>query len=374
MERKDAVERQAQGQYSRRGLLLGGAAGLGGLGLMGASAGTAGVALAAGTGYETVPSHGPKRTVIWALAAIADWNLSYDVGFNDAVRFLGWEYRKVGVPIAQYSAASHIATINRAIQARPDVLVTPDWVEGVGASLQTAQQQGIYVVVNNALNFPDQISALGIAYVGADETKKGVASGNLLAATLVQAGKTSGTIITGNPFPQNANVQDRVLGLISAITDWNKAHHTSFTVVQLMDNSGSDPTGAIALWKAKITQVGPGLVALFASADTSTQAAVRASQEKGFRPGQYPIAAVDLSATALDHIKAGWVLNVIDAGFYMQGWLPVMLAWQALQRGYPTSGFYDASGSPITQKNLAQAQLASSLQVSLAKQYGVVTS
>ena len=86
------------------------------------------------------------------------------------------------------------------------------------------------------------------------------------------------------------------------------------------------------------------------------------------------MAAVDLSAAALNQIKQGWILNVIDAGFYMQGWLPVMLAWQALQRGYPTAGNYDTSGAPITRKNLAAAQQASSLQLTLAKQYGVVIS
>ena len=371
MTRDKTDRRESQDQLSRRGLLVGGAAGAGSLALLGAPGA---VAQASPSNAGGVPLAGPKRSVIWAIAAIADWNLSYDVGFNDAVRFLGWTYRKVGVPIAQYSAQTHLAAINRAIQARPDVLVTADWVEGVGASLQVAQKQGIFVVVNNALNFPDQISALGVPYVGADEFQKGVSSGTLLARTLVQAGKTSGTIISGNPYPQNANVQDRVNGMISAITAWNKAHKTSFTVTQLMDNSGASVIQAISLWKAKITQVGPGMVALFASADTSTQAAVRALQENGSKPGQFPISAVDLSATSLDQIKQGWVLNVIDAGFYMQGWLPVMLAWQGLQRGFATSGTYDTSGAPITSKNLATAEKASTMQLALAKQYGVVVS
>jgi ABC-type sugar transport system substrate-binding protein len=363
------------GRFSRRGLLLGGAAGAGSLALLGAGGGSAIAGnVAAGSGITSVPSHGPKRLVIWAIAAIADWNLSYDVGFNDAVRFLGWEYRKVGVPIAQYSALTHVEMINRAIQVRPDVLVTVDWVEGVGAAVQTAMKQGIYVVINNALNFPAQIRSLGLAYVGADEFQKGVTAGNLLAAALAKAGKTSGTIISGNPYPENANVQDRVLGAISAISAWNKAHNTSFQVVQLADNSGTAPVAAIGLWKAKITQVGPSFVGIFASADQSTQAVVRAVQEKGFTPGQYPIGSVDISSASLTQIKEGWILNAVDAGFYMQGWLPVMLAWQALQRGYPTAGVYDTSGAPITQANLSAAQHAINLQLALAKQYGVVTS
>jgi len=162
MKQKQA-DPQEKGRFSRRGLLLGGGATLGSLALMGAPGGLAGASAAAGIGYEGVPHHGPKRLVIWALAAIADWNVSYDVGFNDAVRFLGWEYRKIGLPIAQYSAITHVEMINRAIQLHPDVLVTPDWVEGVGAAVQAALKKGIYVIINNALNYPDQIRALGLA-------------------------------------------------------------------------------------------------------------------------------------------------------------------------------------------------------------------
>ncbi len=70
---------------SRRNLLLGGAAGLGGL--MAANMLSAGPASAsAATGYQSVPVRGQSRHVIWANGAIADWNLSYDVGSIEATR------------------------------------------------------------------------------------------------------------------------------------------------------------------------------------------------------------------------------------------------------------------------------------------------
>ncbi len=355
---------------SRRKLLLGGAAGVGGLmaanmlGALPASASTA-------TGFQSVPLRGPVRHVIWANGAIANWNLSYDVGSIDAARFLGWTYKKVGLPETSYSSSQVVQVLNEVIALKPDIMITPDWVEGEGTLFAKAQKAGIFVIVNNATNYPDQMSALGIAGATSNPNVLGQKSGAVLVNYLAASGKKSGTIIMGNPYPQNTNQQGVVVGAQAAIAAGNAAHGTKFVGVELADNAGTNVVGAIGLWKAKITQLGSSFVGGFAVADSSTQAAVKAYQQSRFHAGQYPLAAVDVSTASLSELQQGWVLCVVDAGFYMQGWLPVMLAYQQLERGYPASGLIDCSGAAITRSSVASFIRANNTQIKLGRDYGV---
>jgi ABC-type sugar transport system substrate-binding protein len=355
---------------SRRKLLVGGAAGVGGLmaaNMLGALPASA----SAASGFQSVPLRGSSRHVIWANGAIADWNLSYDVGSIDAARLLGWSYKKVGLPQTSYSSSQVIQVINEVIALKPDVMITPDWVEGEGTLFAKAQKAGIFVIVNNATNFPDQMSSLGIAGATSNPNVLGQKSGTVLVNYLAGSGKKSGTIILGNPYPQNTNQQGVVIGAQAAIAAGNAAHKTKFVGVELADNSGTDEVGAIGLWKAKITQLGSSFVGGFAVADSTTQAAVKAYQQSRFHAGQYPLAAVDVTTASLSELQQGWVLCVVDAGFYMQGWLPVMLAFQQLERGYPASGLIDCSGAAITRSGVASLMKANSTQVKLGQDYGV---
>jgi ABC-type sugar transport system substrate-binding protein len=355
---------------SRRKVLAGGAAGLGGL-LAGGFLGAGTASASSAVGYQSVPLRGKPRQVIWANGAIADWNLSYDVGSIDAARFLGWSYKKVGMPQTTYSSAQVVEVLNEVIALKPDVLITPDWVEGEGPLFAKAQKSGIFVIVNNANNYPDQLASLGIAAATSDPVVLGQKSGTVLVNALAAKGKKSGTIIMGNPYPQNTNQQGEVVGVLAAIAAGNKANGTKFVGVELADNSGTDEVGAIALWKAKITQLGSSFIGGFAVADSTTQAAVKAYQGSGFHAGEYPLAAVDVVTASLTELQQGWVLCVVDAGFYMQGWLPVMLAWQALERGYPPSGAIDCSGSAYTKSAAAGLVAANNEQIALGKDYGV---
>ena len=78
-----------------------------------------------------------------------------------------------------------------------------------------------------------------------------------------------------------------------------------------------------------------------------------------------------MTTASLSELQKGWVLCVVDAGFYMQGWLPVILAWQALERGYPPSGATDCSGSAYTKSAAAGLITANNQQIALGKDYGV---
>ena len=112
------------------------------------------------------------------------------------------------------------------------------------------------------------MSCLGIAGATSDPNVLGQKSGTVLVNYLAGSGKKSGTIILGNPYPQNTNQQGVVVGFQAAIAAGNNAHRTKFVGVELADNSGTDEVGAIGLWKAKITQLGSSFIGGFAVADS----------------------------------------------------------------------------------------------------------
>jgi len=356
---------------SRRTVLAGGAAGLGGL-LVGNLLGSATAGASPSTGYQAVPEWGKARQVIWANGASGTWDLSYDVGMNDAARFLGWSYKKVAMPQASYSATQVAQTINEAIALKPDVLVTPDWVEGEGDLLSKAQKSGIFVIVSNADNYPDQLTTLNIAACTSNPNVLGQKSGTVLMDYFASKGTKEGTIIGGNPYPQNTNQQGIWVGCQSAVEAANKANGSNFDFVELADNSGADEVGAVALWKAKIAQLGSKFVGGFCVADASTTAAVKAYQTSGFKPGQYPLACIDVTTPSLASMQEGWVLCLVDAGIYTQGWMAVMFSWQYLERGYAPSGAIDCSGAAVTKATLAAFSRANNLQITLGKDYNVL--
>jgi len=228
------------------------------------------------------------------------------------------------------------------------------------------------VVVNNASNFPDQLDGLGIASATSNPGTLGQKATMVLLEELTTAGKTTGTILIGNPYPQNANQQGVVVGGESAISAWNASNKTDFKWVELADNSGTSLPQGVSLWEAKIRELGSSLVGTFGIADSSIQAAVRAFKGLGYAPGHMPLVGTDIETDSLAELGEGWLLALVDAGFYMQGWLPVMWAWQALERGFYASGAVDCSGSAITQKTLPGYNKANNLQITLGKDYGVL--
>ncbi|HEX7291799.1 MAG TPA: substrate-binding domain-containing protein [Conexibacter sp.] len=315
---------------------------------------------------------GKKRSLVW-VAAVGDWNLGVDVGFNEACGLLGWEYKKVGYPLAQYSAATHVDAIKRAILSHPDVLVAPNWVAGVGPALAEAQKKGIYVIVNNANNYPDRITPLGAAFIGQNEYNAGYRSGEALVQLLGRQGKKSGTVIGGNPYPQNANLQDRVRGAAKAFEDWNARNGGSMKVETFLDQSAVNQGTSVSAYKAKMTQLGGDFVGVFTATDTSTQAAVKALQGRGASVGEAPVAAVDVSTAALDQVEQGWVSHIVNHQYYAEGFIPPLLAWQALERAETANG-YDAGGELIGRDNLAAAKAREEKFARLGKEYGVTLS
>lgn len=298
---------------------------------------------------------GPKRKVIWALAAIAEWNLPVDVGFIEATRMVNWDYQKVGLPISQYSPENVVNVVNRAAATKPDVLVTPAWVPGVASAAEAAQKAGILVLFNNANNISDDAARLGIAYVGADEYSGGRSIGRPFGQALTTGGARSGTVVGGLAFAGNENLENRLRGAKDAIDEYNSANGTDFQVERFIDKSGEGQEQALTAYKTKIRQLGDNLVGfLLPGGDAALAGLLPALKEVGVKPGELPIGSWDVSQRSTQAVADGWVVAIVDKQDYVTGFLPVLQAWAELERGFAARD-YDTGGVLVDKTNLEES-------------------
>jgi ABC-type sugar transport system substrate-binding protein len=326
-------------------------------------------AVAAGGGAN-VPDAPRDLTVVWALAAIGSVNTPHDVGFNDATRLVGWKYRKVGVPVSQYSPENVVKVINQAAVSRPDVLVTPGWVPGVYDAVADAQEKGILVILHMQNKLPEKARELGLTFVGADSRLSGQALGNALLKELLDRGQRSGVFLGGNTYPGNVDVEERLRGVEDAIGVFNREHGTSFTYTEFVD-AASDAAKGAALYKAKMTQVGPSLVALVGEGSAIAVNQQQALLQQGKQPAEILVGGFDTDGEMPRLLKSKWVTATVDSNFYAQAFLPVMLAWQQKARGVAPGSSYSSGYTLITQENLTEELERLDQISSLAKTYGV---
>ncbi len=363
----ESIDKQAG--LNRRNVILGALAGSAALAGIGCGSGS-GDATTAGT--SAAEQDGKKRKLIWAIAAIAPWNVPIDVGYYDATRALGWDYQKVGVPISQYSAENHVNVLKQAILAKPDVLATMWWVKGVGAVMEEAQKQGIYcIAIGDADNFPDDRKALGIAHIGVDNHLASYSAAQPLLAELEKRDVTTGTIISGISHPGNENAEAIINGGKAAVEDWNKEKGTTFAYSSFPDTPpGADESQQAAIWKAQISKVGKELVGVGVLWDGNVPVAIKALQESGLKPGDKPIASITTTERITNGIREGWIVATTDAGTYQDALLSTASAWGQLERAFPAVDV-QTGGEVVTQENVAAAAERTAHVGSLAKKYGV---
>jgi ABC-type sugar transport system substrate-binding protein len=365
---RHAADQAGSGSSRRKFLAGAGALGLGTLGLA-ACGGEGSKATATGGTPAAGKGAGKPRKVIWALAAIAPWNLQLDVGFIEATRLLGWEYQKAGVPIDQYSPESVVNVVNRAVSARPDVLVTPAWVPGLAPVVKKAQDAGILVMFNNANNIPDVSAKLQIAYIGADDYGGGKALAPVVYEAMRKNGKRDGVVLGGLGYPGNDNIEKRLKGAADGLAELNRQNGTNFRYERFIDGSAKGNGPAQIAYTAKIRQVGQeNLAGIFTVQDVAGPLA--SLRRAGAKPGEIVVGAWDLVESTLNGIRQGWVVGTVDAGGYQQGFLPVMFAWEALERGQAPRDF-DSGKLIVTRETIDAKDRSEALLRQKAKDYGV---
>ncbi|MDQ4076109.1 MAG: substrate-binding domain-containing protein, partial [Chloroflexota bacterium] len=116
-------------------------------------------------------------------------------------------------------------------------------------------------------------------------------------------------------------------------------------------NGTDDPEQYVANVEAKYQAEGEEIVA-FAGVSGYTENLGRFAEANNLG-GQIALGGFDLLPTTLESIQAGNMQWTIGQDPYTQGLMPVVMAWKAIERGYPPV-FYDTGAEVVDASNIDQ--------------------
>jgi ABC-type sugar transport system substrate-binding protein len=313
---------------------------------------------------------GPKRKIHWAIDQSAAWQIPIDVGFNDAAKLLGWEYKKAAIGAASSSASSQIDAMKRAALAKPDVLVSDWWYKPQGAAFDAIRTDGIFTMVIEADSFPDERKKLGFPYVGVDNYLSGYTLGTRMAEELDKAGKKTGVFVSGIPFPGAVNLEIQDKAIRDALAKHNDEKGTSFRVESFEDKADSNVAQASGLWRAKVKQLGDDFVGGTSGSDNFGTIITDILKTTGKQPGDHVLGAFRSAAGTLKGIRDGWIVAASDQSYYPVGFVSALYAWLWLERGIPVLD-YSPGADMIDKSNLELIEKREARIADLAKQYKI---
>lgn len=273
---------------------------------------------------------GAAKTVAWAVGTTgSDFVLEISLGAADAAEMLGWRFNRILNPAPTPDA--HINAIRQAVTSRADVVITVDWYQAVVDEIALGQKKGVAFAVVNSANNPDTLAPLNVPFVGQQPYDNGRLMGERIGRALLERGVTMGTVLAGNPFPGSLNLEQRIQGVAEGLA---ASGATGLKLVSFADNSASDAAASVALYKAKITEIGDVVAHAAAGGEMSAIPLTKALSENGTK-GKALIGGWISSLKVLNLIKAGEMDFAIDENLYFQGFMAVMLAWSMVERGMP---------------------------------------
>lgn len=315
--------------------------------------GLATTAAAAGLG-GAVPAHAAGGVADWK-----DWIRSYSrkpfkiavtcynttnpyfvptkTGAEDAGAQLGIDLQWTGVPDG--NTVSQIAQFEQLVNTGYGAVVViplePDaWI----APIKKATQAGVIVVTANS-DSPDSSREL---FFGQDLVGAAVVQGEMLAK--LAGGK--GRVALTNCAPGLLALDLRIKGAKQGATNGG------LKVVNVYNTNPSDMASELSTIK-DIHKANPDLTAVMPLCGPDTSAAGLVRKEMGLKQ---PIVGTDLMYQTLELIKEGHVDGTVGQQPYLQGYLPVMYAYQRAVLGAPKlplpGGNYFMANEIVTKDNV----------------------
>jgi ABC-type sugar transport system substrate-binding protein len=289
----------------------------------------------------TEGSMGEAREMIFITHDMHPFFVPTIVGMSDACLAVGWECSFVGPP--SFSVEGTLERIESSIAAGPDAIgmVFSD-PEAYNELAQDAIDQGIVVVGYNTDN--DFRAEAGLGYVGQDQFNAGYQNG-LQAAKWAQevTGRDDGKIVVMTCCPGHTALEERIRGTVAAIEE------TSNYTTEVL-NGTDDAEQYVANVEAKYQAESDDIVG-FAGVSGYTENLGRFAEANSLG-GVVALGGFDLLPTTMASIEAGDMQWTIGQDPYTQGFMPVLMAWKQIERGYP-GVFYDTGAEIIDPDNIA---------------------
>jgi ABC-type sugar transport system substrate-binding protein len=329
----------------------------------------AGMAAVVGQVALATPSRAAnrKRKLIWVPQALGDWDTAFQVGVKEFCDLFGWSYQRIGNP--DYSAENHLAEVNNAIAAKPDVILTELESPALAIAFREGLRQGITMVIVDQ-GIETEAKKLGLGIINEDGYNAGLVNGTA-AATFAEklTGKKDGFIVLGNGNPGAILIDQRQHGTEEGVKRYNLAHGTKYKFEAFPDSEFGDMTISIQKWTAQFTQKGNALVA--AAGTGNPLPIVQAMQELGMKPGSIACGSTDTPPATQKAIQDGWVQWGIDEGLYLMGSYAATAAYDKIEGKYPYPTIR-VGGNLVTIDNLKDVSAQTAIWVAKAKKYGFV--
>jgi simple sugar transport system substrate-binding protein len=260
-------------------------------------------------------------------------------GANDAAKVLGVKLNYIPIDEADIEASS-ARTMQAAIAQHPDVIVIGDFITSVVDPLiKQAVAAGIPVYVNQSGR--DQWRDDGaFGYVGQDPTEVGSSAAERLHAN---GAKNILCVINvpGNPYLQR---------ICNGLSD--KAKELGIASVNLeLPTADSTDQNKVARDIGAFMQSHSGIDAIFtenAAVGTAATAAVDTMQ----MTGKVSVGTMELSSVALDQIKNGKMLFLINEQPYLDGYYGVLFAYHYAKFGLAPVGEVATGPSFVDKTNV----------------------
>jgi simple sugar transport system substrate-binding protein len=313
-------------------------------------AGTAGVAAlsatpaAAETGApwkEWVASY-YKKPVKIAVSCAGTTNPYFaptKAGAEDAGAQLGIEMLWTGVPdgntVNQISQFQQL--VNSGYEAIVVISFEPDaWI----APIKKAMAEGVLIITSNN----DTPNSGREIYFGQDLVGAAVVQGQMLAKLAGGKGKVAMT----NCAPGSLALDQRIQGARQGVTSGG------MTDVGVYNTNPADMASEIGTMK-DILRAHPDLAAVMPLCGPDTAAAGLVAKSTGHK---LPIIGTDLLYQTLELIRDGYIDATVGQQPYLQGYMPIMYAYQRTVLGAPKltlpGGNYFLANEIVTKENVEQ--------------------
>jgi ABC-type sugar transport system substrate-binding protein len=290
-------------------------------------------------GAVGAPSSGSSKAVKvgWVLHVLNDFTAVIKRGAENAGKDLGIDVEVVGPAKGESSEA--IGMFEGMVQKGKDALVVVPmpgdvWVRPISEAIKA----GTPVLTANMTSPKSGAEA----WFGQDEYQSGVILAAELKKLLDAAGIKGGKIVVGNCAPSVRVLQLRYEGFKKGMEG------TAFQVSQPHD-VGVEITANYSAWE-NLAGSNPDAVAMvgLCSMDTPNLGKLRAKTN-----AKWLAAGYDLNIETLNAIKAGNVHLTLGQHPYLQGYLPVLAAYNAKTGKSPAvKGWVDVGTEVVTKANV----------------------
>src|SRR5258708_2453645 len=311
---------------------------------------------------------GKARKVILIPQAGGTWYVPAQVGMIDFAKMVGWDTQVI--TSNDYSVENHLASIDNAIAAKADVIITELESVGMVSGFKKALAAGITMVIWDQ-GIADEANKLGLSIINQNEFNAGVLQGHTAAMFAQQlSGKKDGQFVIGNGNPGSVSIDLRQHGTEQGIAEYNKANGTNYVTEAFPDSGFSDTAAAIQKYAAKMQQYGDKLVGLIGLGGNSAIAIAKMLKEHNVAPGKFAVGSQDSFPEQWAYIDSGYIQWGIDQNFYLMGFMPTASAWAFLERGLPIRNI-DTGQLLVTKPDLPAAKERAAAWQARAKELGL---